>query len=464
MKIFKISFTIGLFCIYFFACKKNPIDNNPNNTDNSIKGSDVSQAITNALSKNDSLQMFAQLFKNLPLSNDDVAGGITVFAMNNNALINPVNVADLKDYIIKGVVKPAEFINGKIFTSITGKSIVITVSNRKIYANGIMISATSVASASGYSVYTSAGLYITGNAAYNDSHKSEYYLEYYENGVYHSLSGGYITSWQFFNNNNFPTPVTGNCSYPSYNSYSSGPSLATVAFAADNPFALQINRTNFTTIPVPGDYGISGATFNASQNKNTGNCNLVINGAVFGCDIGDRDSYVHANISEVKVDEDLGLEKRGYYRGEFDAILYYSAHNGGSVEKRVITGGRFMAPMGGNQTTPINGTAPALDRFKILTTGKWYLRPAIQLDPDAAPCNLDDYIVFTTDGNISIMEGGAKCKPDEGDVDYGSNTWAFRDNQTVITIGTGADAEEWSITEFSNDRMVLDGMILTHGN
>lgn len=436
--------------------------NGPGNTTNSAQ---TIADITSALSTNDSLQQFVALFKSLSLSDADIAGGITVLALNNNALINPVNTEDLKDYIIKGVVAPSDFTNGKVFTSITGKSITITILNGKTYANGVVISASSaVASASNYSIYASAGLYVTGLAAYNDPHKSEYYLEYYENGVYHSLSGNYITSWQFFNLNNFPSPVAGNCSYPSYTSYSSGPSQATVAFVADNPFALQINRTNFTTIPVPGDYKISAATYNASQNKNTGNCNLVINGAVFGCDLGDKDSYVHVNITEVKVDEDLGLEKRGYYRGEFDAILYYTAHTGGSIEKRVITGGRFMAPMGGNQTTPISGTAPALDRFKILTTGKWYLRPTILLDPDAAPCNLDDYIVFTTDGIISIMEGSAKCKPHEGDVDYGSSTWAFKNNQTGIMIGAGADAEDWSITEFSNDQMVLSGMILTHGN
>jgi len=462
---FSIVLLMTFIIIFQGGCKKNA--DKSNGTGNTISSDQLVVSIANSLSANDSLQQFVQLFKTLSLSDADVSEGITVLAVSDNALMNPVNSKDLKDYIIKGVVTAADFTDGKVFTSITGKSITITVQNGKVYANGTMISVSPAASAAHYSVYASAGLFISGPAAYNDPHKSEYYLEYYENGNYRSLSGGYITTWPFIESQNFPTPASGAgnlCSYPSFNSYSGGPSLATVIFEADIPFMLQINRTNLLSIPVPGDYKISEATYNSSQNRNTGNCNLIINGATFGCGFGRNDAYVHVNITDVKVDQDLGVEKRGYYKGTFDAILYYTPHNSSSVEKRVITGGRFMAPMGGNQTCPINGTAPAIDRYKVLTTGKWYLRPTVETwsEPNDA-CNLDDYIVFGTDGVMSIIDGGVKCKNDEGDIEYGSISWTFKDNQTIIVIG-GAGGEEWTITELSETRMVLNGMILTHGD
>lgn len=372
MKNIKIKAVIGICiacCIYMLSCKK---DSNNTDNKNSII-SDTPQTIASVLSNADSLQQFAKLFKLLSVSDDAFSGGVTVLALTDNALINPSDPENLKEYVIKGVVAPTDLTNGKTFTSITGKQIDITVQNGKIFANGSMISTAPVATTGNYNVYTISGFYNTGiTSNYDDPHKNEYYIEYYENGTHHTLNGRSVTSWQFFNTNNFPTPATGNCSYPTYDAYSSGPAQALQAFAADNPFCLQINRHDFGAKPVVGDYRISSDTYNASQNSNTGNCNLIINGATFGCNVGDGDSYVHINISEVKVDQDLGLEKRGYYKGAFDAILYYTTHQGAVPEKRTITGGRFMVPMGNNEICALNGTAPEIDRLAILTTGKWY--------------------------------------------------------------------------------------------
>jgi len=339
MKNLKFAFTICIVCcIYMLSCKKDPINNiNDNNSGNKDSIEVPKAAIVNTLKGADSLQQFAALFETLTLGNID-AGGVTILAVTNNSLNNPSNPENLKDYIIKGIISPSDLTDGKVLTSITGKQITITVENGKTFANGVMISVTPVAIAANYSVYAVAGLYISGAATYNDPHKNEYYIEYYENGTYHSLSGRYLSTWQFFSSDHFPTPVGGNCSYPAYNSYSSGPSLALLAFTPDHPFWLQVNRKDFTSKPETGEYKISKSTFNAAQNSNTGNCNLVINGAVFGCDVGDKDAYVRVKITEVKVDEDLGIEKRGYYRGEFDAILYYSSNPGSTPNSRIRPG------------------------------------------------------------------------------------------------------------------------------
>lgn len=460
---------LQIFCLIailvFANCKKN----NSNSTNINQGGNDIPQSIETALNSTDSLHQFNELFKTLSLSNTDVAGGVTVLALTNDALINPINPNNLKDYIIKGIVKPAELTDGKTLTSISGKQIKITVLNGQTFANGIMISTSTIATTNNYSIYAIAGIYNGNGARYNDPHKNEYYVEYYENGTYHSLSGRGITTWPFFSTGNFPTPVAGNCSYPSYNSYSSGPAQALVAFAAESPFWLQINRSDFTSVPIAKEYGISSSTYISAQNKNSGNCNLVINGAVFGCDLGDKDSYVRVNITEVKVDQDLGIEKRGYYKGEFDAVLYYISHAGATPEKRIITGGRFMAPMGGNETSELTGTAPTLDRYAILTTGKWYFRPLVleanAIEPNSfPPCNLDDYIVFRKDGTCDFKDGVDVCPDTLTEIDHGNNIpWALTNNQTTIDFISGSLI--WQIAQISDSALVLvGGGKLTHGN
>ncbi|HLK27906.1 MAG TPA: hypothetical protein VKT28_04950 [Puia sp.] len=466
----KIIFIICLLFIsafYILSCKKQPAPTpTPDNND-------VTQKVAAALQGVDSLSQFASLIKTITLTNTQTANGVTVLAIDNNSLINPISPDDLKDYIIQGIISPSDLTNGKVLTSITGKQITITVQNGNTYANGVMISVNPVSTSAYYSVYATAGLYVSGNAPYTDPHAGEYYVEYYENGVYHSLKGSYITSWQFLSTGIYPTPVQGGCSYPSYDSYGSGPSQALVAFVADPPFVLQFNRQNLTSVPLVGEYGLSPYTYNSSQNKNTGNCNLIINGATFNCSggtAGADQSFVYATISEVKIDQDLGVEKRGYYVGAFDAILYYTPSNGGALQERVITGGRFMAPLGSNLTTPIINDAPAIDRFKLLTTGKWYFRPTIEAelkDPnsEASTCNLDDYMIFNTNNSTSWVDGGVQCAKDEGDIDYGTAQWSLINNQTTIRlISNTGEISDLRIFEISDSIMNLEGLKLSHGN
>lgn len=475
-KIAAIFFTCFFVGLYIMSCKKNSSNNNQN-----AGSSNLPQSVAASLASSDSLQPFARLFNTLSLSNQDVAGGVTVLALTGNSMVNPLDPDELKDYIIKGIVAPSGLTNGKVYTSITGKGITITVQNGNSFANGAMISTTPVATAASYSIYAVSGLYITGPPAYNDPNFSNYYIAYTENGVYRTLSGSYVTSWQFFNTNNFPTPVAGNCSYPTYNSYSSGPAQALVAFVADNPFWLQVNRANFTSPPQVGEYNLSASTYNAAKGINTGNCNLVINGAVFGCDLGDKDAYVHVSITGVHITQDLGLVKNGYYTGQFDAILYYTS-GGGKPQKRIITGGSFMAPMGANQTTPLNGIAPrsTLDTMSILTTGKWLFKPLVEqadaIDPTAyPPCNLDDYIVFRTNGTCDWDDGADVCPASVSQIDHATNIpWAltYTNNEPALNFSSGGAV--WRIVAITDSLLTLSDITggsppsgnfnLAHGN
>jgi len=461
----KVTFGICISSIILMVSCKN--DSTTNNINNDSK-STIPEIIATALNANDSLQQFANTFKLLSITNADVASGITILALTNNALINPLNPENLKEYIIKGIVTPTDLLSGKGLTSITGNQITLTNNNGHFFANGSMISSSPVIISKNYYLYSISGLYSnSGISKYDDPHKNEYYVSFYLNGNYINLKGSDITTWQFFSTNNFPTPVEGNCSYPTYNSYSSGPSLVLQAFAVDNPFWLQINRKNFTSLPITGEYTISSATYDASQNINTGNCNLVIYGAVFGCNLGDNDSYVHVKITEVKVDQNLGIEKRGYYKGEFDAILYYTARQGAVANKKIITSGSFMVPMGGNESTPLNGTPTSVDRMAILTTGKWYFKPTVEVhlnDSTFAPCNIDDYIVFRTNGTCDWKDGNIVCDPNVSGIDHGDNIpWVFKNNQTVIHFGD-INGDDMTITEISNSTLVLGGIKFANGN
>lgn len=315
--------------------------------------------------------------------------------------------------------------------------------------------------------YGSEVTFTTGVSSYDDPHKDEYYIEYYENGIYHKLNWGKVTSWQFFNN--LPIRATGGC-LPTYHSYSSGPTLYTSALPAYTIFSLQINRQGFSSLPEVGVYQISRSTEDTIfHSGNSGNCDLIIDGAGYGCDLGDKDSYIKVNITEVKVDQDLGLEKRGYYKGEFDAILYF-APAFGVYQKRVITGGRFMAPIGNIENASLNGSAPpAFDRFAALTTGKWYWRPMVEdsifnQDYGFFPCNLDDYWVFRVDGTMDCRDGGIQCEPHYSGIEYWDNiSWVFENNQNIINLESGA--LRLQIVELSDS--ILDfgsGFRLAHGN
>ena len=136
------------------ACKKNdnPATTTPDN---------LTQTISTQLSKTDSLSSFNSYFSKAVLSQSDISGGITVFALPNSAFGNgtltPGNILPdsslLKDYIVKGVLKSTDFTNNKTLTTLSGKTLSVSVSGDTIRVNGVIISLTAIASGPNYIIY-----------------------------------------------------------------------------------------------------------------------------------------------------------------------------------------------------------------------------------------------------------------------------------------------------------------------
>jgi hypothetical protein len=149
---------ILLFYSFVFlvaACKKNDQPSPPT-------GTGLSATISSQLTAIDSLSNFANFFKAAKLSDADVAQGITVFAPSNSAFgSGQVNSAAmlpdssvLRDYIVKGVLKPDGFTNNMTLTTLSGKTLTVTVvGDPVVMINGVVIHDTATASGSSYTVY-----------------------------------------------------------------------------------------------------------------------------------------------------------------------------------------------------------------------------------------------------------------------------------------------------------------------
>jgi uncharacterized surface protein with fasciclin (FAS1) repeats len=120
------------------------------------------QAVTNVttqLNAKPELSTFSNAFKNVPLSQEEVATGITVFAPTNNAIAeyDPAALSSakdaqvmatdsskltqsvLKDHIVKGILKQSDFTDGKIFTSLSGKEYKVIRKGDTIRVNGVRL-------------------------------------------------------------------------------------------------------------------------------------------------------------------------------------------------------------------------------------------------------------------------------------------------------------------------------------
>lgn len=151
---------IGLFLVVS-ACSKSDKGGNPSG------GAGLTATISTQMAKTDSLSSFNKYFKANTLSDADVSGGVTVFAPSNNAFGNASvsgsgelpDASVLKDYIVKGVLKPSDFTKGKTLTTLSGKTLTISVVvDPVILVNGMIINMSALSSADNYVVYGAAQL------------------------------------------------------------------------------------------------------------------------------------------------------------------------------------------------------------------------------------------------------------------------------------------------------------------
>lgn len=126
------------------ACSKKDKDNNETQTVTA-----EAKAVQEYLSVTTGLTIFAASFKEVSITAADVSGGITVFAPDNSAITNydpnarveaiGLTPAEVKDHIVKGIIKKADLTNGKKLTALSGKELLITVDGDNIYINGVLI-------------------------------------------------------------------------------------------------------------------------------------------------------------------------------------------------------------------------------------------------------------------------------------------------------------------------------------
>lgn len=149
----------------FVGCKKN------DKPDVLVTPEETKTQVTEQLKDKPELSTFVEAFKSVPLSQEEVASGVTIFAPTNAAVSSYVPVASLgkgakisadtttkltqevlKDHIVKGVLTKNDLTDGKTFVSLSGKQFKIFRSGDSIRINGVLL--TLAATGSSEMIYT----------------------------------------------------------------------------------------------------------------------------------------------------------------------------------------------------------------------------------------------------------------------------------------------------------------------
>jgi starch-binding outer membrane protein, SusD/RagB family len=144
--------------LLFTACSKK---DKPTPPPPAPTGTGVGTAVGKQLSATDSLSSFNGYYKTGTLSDQDVATGITIFAPansafgNGQALVNGQlpDSSQLKDYIVKGLLKAADLTDNKTLTTLSGKTLTVTVKGNEVRVNGVLINLTSAYTGDGFIIY-----------------------------------------------------------------------------------------------------------------------------------------------------------------------------------------------------------------------------------------------------------------------------------------------------------------------
>ncbi|HXO73660.1 MAG TPA: fasciclin domain-containing protein, partial [Puia sp.] len=145
--------------LLFTACSKKDKPTPPPPTPT---GTGVGTAVGKQLSATDSLSSFNGYYKTTTLSDQDVATGITIFAPANSTFGSGQVLANgglpdssqLKDYIVKGLLKAADLTDNKTLTTLSGKTLAVTVKGSEVRVNGVLINLASVYTGDGFIIYS----------------------------------------------------------------------------------------------------------------------------------------------------------------------------------------------------------------------------------------------------------------------------------------------------------------------
>lgn len=269
-----------------------------------------------------------------PPSSDQQYGYVVVYT-NDYVYTDPVNGATTADQIDVSIDNVSK---GKM-TSVADAKIYYGSKNTvsvKVAVGNIAIKTTTTSGATrllNATIVKNDTTKVKVDYGYKDPNSNSYYIEYYDNGMLKKYSVASTLSNWFFYVNNYSIPnVVGSC----INSSGNFERLAVNYSTGGRPFDCTFLRPSSKLKPNLGSYTHA-----------SGSLNVSFEGAVVSCNISG--SYAKMNISEVKVVEDMGLEKRGYYSGTFDAVVYQGEGNifGNPPVKHVITNGRFVVSMKG---------------------------------------------------------------------------------------------------------------------
>src|SRR6201991_2656807 len=150
--------------LLFTACSKK---DKPTPPPPAPTGTGIATAVGKQLSATDSLSSFNGYYKTATLSDQDVAAGITIFAPANSAFGSGPVLANgalpdsslLKDYIVKGLLKAADLTDKKVLTTLSGKTLTVSVSGNAVRINGALINLASVYTGDGFILYSASGLW-----------------------------------------------------------------------------------------------------------------------------------------------------------------------------------------------------------------------------------------------------------------------------------------------------------------
>jgi len=123
----KTQLLIGVSLMLATACSKKDKGSTPSGT--------ISTTISTQIAKTDTLSTFNKFFTAAALTDAELSEGVTVFAPSNSAFGNAsVNGSGplpdesvIKDYIVKGILTEADFIKGKTLTTLSGKTLTVSV-------------------------------------------------------------------------------------------------------------------------------------------------------------------------------------------------------------------------------------------------------------------------------------------------------------------------------------------------
>lgn len=139
--------TLTVFTLFAFilACSKKDTEDLP--TDPPVK--EEVKAIQDLLSKTPDFSEFASSFVKVKFSDADLQQGITVFAPSNSAITSydpnaritakDLSEEQIKDHIVKGIYKLIALEHGQTLTSLSGKTLTITLDGDTVFINGAKI-------------------------------------------------------------------------------------------------------------------------------------------------------------------------------------------------------------------------------------------------------------------------------------------------------------------------------------